>query len=111
MKKMKKLLAMLLALTMTVSLMIPTVFAEEINPEDPAGEPAPQAEVAASFTSDDPDDYDMISLADVKTFTAKLPLTAALSDEDLAKVAGGSSEKPDEWCMADYYCILIMCWW
>ena len=34
-----------------------------------------------------------------------------LSDEDLAKVAGGSSEKPDEWCMADYYCILIMCWW
>ena len=28
----------------------------------------------------------MISLADVKTFTAKLPLTAALSDEDLANV-------------------------
>ena len=117
-KNLKKMLAMVLALTMTVSLLIPTAFAEEISPADtasvtetaptdeaapvdeaapideaapvdeaaPAATPAPLADAEATFTSDDPDDYDMISLADEKTFTAKLPLTAALSDEDLANV-------------------------
>ena len=85
MKKMKKMMALLLALVLAVSLMVPTAFAAE---EETGAQQDVEttAEAAASFTSDDPDDYDMISLADVKTFTAKLPLTEALSDEDLANV-------------------------
>ena len=93
--KMKKMLSMLLALVMAVSLMVPAAFAEESDDaaavlaaeeSQPALAAAPAAEAKASFTSDDPDDYDMISLADVKTFTAKIPLEAALAEEDLANV-------------------------
>ena len=89
--KMKKWFSLLLALVMAVSLMVPTAFAAEEGDPAPAAiaaenEPAPAAEAKATFTSDDPDDYDMISLADVKTFTAKIPLQAALAEEDLAKV-------------------------
>lgn len=85
MKKMKKMMALLLALVMAMSLMIPSAFAAEDEADGTQPEPV-STEAKASFTSDDPDDYDMISLADEKTFTAKLPLTAALSDEDLANV-------------------------
>lgn len=91
--KMKKLFSLLLALVMAVSLMVPAAFAEEGDAataapiaEESSAAPAAAVEPKASFTSDDPDDYDMISLADVKTFTAKIPLEAALAEEDLAKV-------------------------
>ena len=92
--KMKKMFSLLLALVMAVSLMVPTAFAAEEGDPAPAAisaeenEPAvaAAAEAKASFPSDDPDDYDMISLADVKTFTAKIPLQAALAEEDLANV-------------------------
>ena len=89
--KMKKLFSLLLALVMAVSLMVPAAFANEAEEAAASltaeeSQPAPAAEAKASFTSDDPDDYDMISLADVKAFTAKIPLKAALAEEDLAKV-------------------------
>ena len=78
-KKLKKMLSLLLAMVMAMSLMIPTAFATE--GADPQNE-----EPKATFTSDDPADYDMISLADIKTFTAKIPLDAAIADEELANV-------------------------
>ena len=86
--KMKKMISLLLALVMAVSLMVPTAFATEGEEPAPQAEAAivPAAEPKASFTSDDPADYDMISLADVKTFTAKIPLAAAIAEEDLANV-------------------------
>ena len=80
--KMKKMISLLLALVMAVSLMVPTAFATEGEEPVPQAEAAivPAAEPKASFTSDDPADYDMISLADVKTFTAKIPLAAAIAE-------------------------------
>ena len=62
--KMKKWFSLLLALVMAVSLMVPTAFAAEEGDPAPAAiaaenEPAPAAEAKATFTSDDPDDYDI----------------------------------------------------
>ncbi|MBP3494450.1 MAG: hypothetical protein J6J83_07560 [Oscillospiraceae bacterium] len=104
-----KLFSVLLTLAMVLSLTVPATFAEEadIAAEELTDEIALQVEEApevelteeeseapvmlageatASFISDDPADYDMISLADEKAFTAKIPLTAALADADLANV-------------------------
>ena len=85
---MKKVTSLLLALVMAISLMVPTAFANETESPAPQAEElaVPAAEAKASFTSDDPDDYDMISLADTKVFTAKIPLAAAIAEEDLANV-------------------------
>ena len=86
MKKMKKMIAMLMALVMAVSLLVPAAYATEGEAETQQIAETASAEAKASFTSDDPADYDMISLADVKTFTAKIPLAAAIAEDDLANV-------------------------
>lgn len=76
-KNLQKMFALLLALAMTLSLMVPTAFAEE------GQEPAPQAEApAATFENISDDSGDIISLADKKTFQVKIPVDKAYTQDE-----------------------------
>ncbi len=76
-KNLQKMFALLLALAMTLSLMVPTAFAEE------GQEPAPQAEApAATFENISDDSGDIISLADKKAFQVKIPVDKAYTQDE-----------------------------
>ena len=74
--KMKKMISLLLALVMAVSLMVPTAFATE-------GDAAAQADAPqATFENISDESGDIISLADKKTFQVMIPVDKAYTQDE-----------------------------